>query len=197
MNRKDESIHLLQRAIDAGFRQVEILKTDSDLDNLRTDPRFQELLADLSEKTYPCLHNPEYQALDFWVGSWDVFNQKGQKVGENIIRKDLKNCLILENWTSAFGSSGKSINYIDPGSGKWKQNWVDEHGQVIRYEGEIVDGIMVFKGFYIKNDGETEIARVRLEPRDDGTVHHVIQHSKDNGENWYTWFDGIYIPKKE
>ncbi len=197
MNRKDESIRLLQRAIDAGFRQVELLRTDSDFDSLRKDPRFQQLLSDLSEKTYPCLHNPAYQAFDFWVGAWDVYNQKGQKIGENIIRKDLKNCLILENWTSAFGSSGKSMNYIDPGSGKWKQNWVDEHGQVIRYEGEIVDGAMVFKGFYIKSNGETELTRVRLEPQEDGTVHHVIQHSKDNGENWYTWFDGIYVPKEE
>lgn len=43
--RKDRALQALQRALDAGFRNVELLRTDSDLDSIRDDARFQELVA--------------------------------------------------------------------------------------------------------------------------------------------------------
>ena len=43
INDKDNALAWLQRAIDAGFEQWDNLASDSDLDPLRTDPRFKKL----------------------------------------------------------------------------------------------------------------------------------------------------------
>ncbi|HVI22151.1 MAG TPA: tetratricopeptide repeat protein, partial [Myxococcales bacterium] len=40
----DEAFEWLGKAIDAGFDAKGMLRTDDDLDNLRSDPRFRELI---------------------------------------------------------------------------------------------------------------------------------------------------------
>jgi tetratricopeptide (TPR) repeat protein len=193
LNDKEKALEWLTKAINAGFTQLKILTTDQDLANLHSDARFQEVVNQLEAKINPCLHHPKYQEFDFWVGNWDVFNMNGTKVGVNKIQRILQGCMIFENWTSIRGSQGKSINYYDPSSGKWRQNWIDENGQLIWYEGEVKNGAMHFSGKLIDKDGNQEIARVLLEPVEGGKVHHLIEHSKDDGATWYVWFEGTYI----
>jgi hypothetical protein len=133
---------------------------------------------------------------DFWIGEWEVFNQQGQKVGENHIQKKMRDCLIIENWKSVRGSMGTSMNYYDPSSDSWKQNWIDENGQIIWYSGNVRDNAMYFEGELIDHKGKIENARVILKLLPNGNVHHLIEHSKDSGKTWYTWFDGTYVKKK-
>lgn len=192
LGKKQETLHWLTEAIEAGFQQIQLLHTDNDLASLRSDPRYQELTIQLDERLHPCLYNPKYQELDFWLGEWDVFNRERYKIGRNSIRKIQKNCVILENWISTKGTTGTSITYFNPATGKWKQNWVDEFGNVIWYEGEVINGTMHFKGETINKDGNIEAAKVIIEPLPDGRVHHLIEHSKDGGRSWYTWFEGYY-----
>jgi tetratricopeptide (TPR) repeat protein len=47
--RKDEAIALLQKAIDAGFSQEELVRTDTDLDPIRQDPRFKKIVGSAPE----------------------------------------------------------------------------------------------------------------------------------------------------
>jgi tetratricopeptide (TPR) repeat protein len=42
--RKDEAIQWLQKAVDAGFTQDETIRTDTDLDPIRQDPRFRKIV---------------------------------------------------------------------------------------------------------------------------------------------------------
>jgi hypothetical protein len=44
LGQKDEALSGLQTALESGFSQDELLRTDSDLDSLRGDPRFEKLL---------------------------------------------------------------------------------------------------------------------------------------------------------
>ena len=44
MNEKKLGLDSLKKAIDSGFGEFEWLKRDSDLDNLRTEPEFKQLL---------------------------------------------------------------------------------------------------------------------------------------------------------
>jgi hypothetical protein len=43
----DVAFESLRRAIELGYRNIEYLQRDSDLENLRNDRRFHELLKDL------------------------------------------------------------------------------------------------------------------------------------------------------
>ena len=50
-SQKAEALDLLQRAVDAGFDDPDHLREDDDLDGLRDEPRFQQLLRDAEELT--------------------------------------------------------------------------------------------------------------------------------------------------
>ncbi len=128
------------------------------------------------------------------MGEWDV-HSGGKKVGTNRIEKQLSGCLIFEHWTSVTEFSGKSMNYLDPETGTWRQNWVAERGYIIRYEGEIRDGAIHFEGENVGSDGTKALQRVILKPLPDGKLHHRIEQSSDGGKSWSIWFDGTYTRK--
>lgn len=51
--KKDEALGLLQRALDAGFDQPDLFRTDDDLDAVRDDPRFPALEAEAKALSLP------------------------------------------------------------------------------------------------------------------------------------------------
>jgi tetratricopeptide (TPR) repeat protein len=193
LGRKDEAFEELRKAVDRHLPPGYLASAD-DLASLRDDPRFAPILQAAKKKAHPCENDPKYGAFDFWVGDWDVY-VGDRKVGTNRIEKLLGGCLLLENWTDAHGTQGKSFNYFDPSAGKWRQNWVSEVGGVVRYEGEVKDGAMHYEGENVRADGTTRMARVLLQPTPDGNVHHVIEESSDHGATWHTSFDALYVPK--
>ena len=48
INDADSALSYLRRAVELGFRDVDHMRRDSDLKNVRQDPRFRELLDDTS-----------------------------------------------------------------------------------------------------------------------------------------------------
>lgn len=90
-----------------------------------------------------------YRLFDFWVGKWDVYLPNGSLAGNSIIESELGGCAIEENWTSAFGNVGKSLNTYDAATGKWHQFWVNEGGcpfGTIFMEGAFANGSMTLQG---------------------------------------------------
>ena len=190
--KQNEALDWLDKAIASGFSQAGLLESDPDLKSLLESPRFKTIREGADRNAFPCKYDERHRALDFWVGAWDVFSPQGQKIGTNVIEKKVGDCLIYENWTSAFGG-GQSMNYFDPSSGKWKQNWVSKNGSVVWYEGEVIDGAMHFEGENIAPNGRITPARVTLSPNPDGTLRHLIETSQDGGKTWAVSFDGKYV----
>ena len=52
-NQTRQALDVLQKALDAGFDQPDTLRKDDDLDNLRDDPRYAELLREAKELSLP------------------------------------------------------------------------------------------------------------------------------------------------
>ena len=76
------------------------------------------------EPTPTCDDLPVYQALDFWVGEWDVYI--GDKlVGRNRVEKTLMGCAVTEHWRATDGGEGKSLFFVDY-DGHWAQIWVSQ-----------------------------------------------------------------------
>ena len=198
MGDADGAFRWLDTVLEAGLTNVQRLRTDPDLDNIRDDPRFEEVLIRAGAHPRTCERDPTYNQLDFWVGRWEVYDAKGRALGRNFIAKTLMDCLLLQNW-QALGESGNgmSVSFFDPGSGKWRQDWVSDRGAVIRYEGERKDGGMYFQGENVAVDGTRELSRMTLSPREDGTVRQFVEQSKDGGKTWYVWFEGNYKPIKD
>jgi hypothetical protein len=99
-------------------------------------------------KPIDCEASPERRQFDFWLGDWEVTDKAGETVyGHNTISKREKGCYLYEEWRSASGGSGSSMNYYDPSNGKWHQLWIDAGFSIIQTAGGIEDG-----GYYRKLD---------------------------------------------
>lgn len=169
-----------------------VLTGNPAFEGLRGHEGFAAVLALAEKNANPCLHGGPYDDFDFWVGDWDVY-MGGQKRARNVITKEMNGCIVRERYSNNLGYSGESINYYDPESGRWKQNWVDSAGGVVRYSGEgRGPGVMVMEGANTSARGQTQLARVTWKLLEDGRVHHVIEQSTDGGETWSSFFDGLY-----
>lgn len=188
----DRAFARLEEAVQVGV-PMSVLETHPGLAAARADARFAPFLAAAEQRAHPCEHDPRYRAFDFWVGEWDLYSGS-RKLGENRIAKDLRGCLITESWTDAAGSSGKSMNYFDATSGKWRQNWVSDNGTLVWYEGEVKDGAMHFQGENRTPTGTVSRERVTLTPQPDGSIRHQIEQSED-GKTWATVFNALYVKK--
>lgn len=139
-----------------------------------------------------------YHRLDFWVGEWEV-RAGGEAVGQNRIDKVLGGCALVEHWRSAGGGEGRSLFYVVPAEGIWKQVWVTseparpggvkEKELLPRYGGPGVR----FQGRVPLPDGGSYLDRTTLTPVDSGRVRQRIETSSDGGASWKLRFDGVYV----
>ncbi|HEY4968022.1 MAG TPA: hypothetical protein VII28_16560 [Puia sp.] len=96
----------------------------------------------------PCGSNPRNHDFDFWIGDWTCYRTGTDSLaGYSHIESMAGGCAILENYSSARAYSGKSFNYYDTVSGKWKQDWIGSDGPSDRQhydQGEFSNGRMHF-----------------------------------------------------
>ena len=86
-----------------------------------------------------------HDALDHWVGEWDVFVGE-QKVGSNVIAKTLKGFGVTEHWTNARGGEGRSFFVFDAADGSWRQLWISDSGWIVQKKGKAIDGGVPLEG---------------------------------------------------
>lgn len=147
----------------------------------------------------PCKADPAFKAFDFWVGDWNVSGrQNGQHAGENSISKIEGDCALLEEWNGAAGSTGRSINYYNPVTKKWRQLWVSGGAYAIDIEGGLKDGSMVLEGtIWYYASGQSVPFRGTWTPNEDGSVRQFFEQMNAETNDWQPWFDGLYVKKSE
>jgi len=143
-----------------------------------------------------CETEPHFDDFDFWLGEWNVYSndEKRDLQGTNSITKHHQNCLIMENWTSLQGGTGRSMNYYDPVEHKWRQLWV-AGGYSIDYSGGLDEsGAMVLTGKinYYKT-GKSQAFRGVWTPNGDGSVGQFFEQQDPETKEWTVWFDGLYL----
>ena len=97
----------------------------------------------------PCA-GPEHRTLDFWVGDWVAYDDKGRPIGTNrITRDEYGDCVITEHFRMGDGSMiGHSVSIYRPGLKQWRQTWVDSQNGFFDLVGGPVSGgdhIFVFE----------------------------------------------------
>lgn len=155
---------------------------------------FPLLLSAQNNKRPRCADQPVYRQFDFWVGDWEVFAPNGQKAGTSKVERLLDSCVLLENWQSVSGSSGKSFNTFNGAKAKWQQYWVDNSGGVTEYlNGRFENGAMIMETEKIPlPDQSFRIMRMTFTPLSKDKVRQHGESSTDNGKNWKTDFDLEY-----
>lgn len=195
LNQTDKAFEWLEKSLNNGVAPFVNLETDADLENIRKDVRFKKMLDVAERKKKPCMFMTEARQFDFWLGDWEVFMPNGQKAGTNSVQLFSNGCGLLENWTSAVGNDGKSINFYDPGTAKWYQSWIGSGGGALRYEGTFKDGAMRFEGETVAG-GKKTLQKLTFFKLDENTVRQLFEASTDEGKTWTVTFDGKYVRKR-
>lgn len=193
---KDGAGRALAAAVAAGFQSDTMIENEPLLAPLHDHPAYAAALASIRAAN----DKPEHHALDFWIGSWDVYDAQGSLIGRNTIESQERGCLIAEHWipvgadgTPAPTGSGRSINFFDPTDGRWKQVWVNDSGNVLRIDGTLVKGAMWFEGDAVSRQGTTQHSRTVLTPLPGGRVRQSIHFTNDQGATWTLVFDAVYV----
>ena len=143
----------------------------------------------------PCKTRPEYRQFDFWVGEWDV-TAGGQTVASSTIQRLAGECIIFENYSQPDGFAGKSLNFFDAASGKWRQTWVDAAGNVSEFAGEFRDGAMRYEGESHLRDGRRVLRKMIVYNLSPERVRQYSERSTDGGKTWSVAYDLLYVRKK-
>ena len=200
-SRKDlvMAVEKLQLAGEQGFGNVQQVEQDPELATLAGSDGFDEAMHVIRRNSAPCEYVERARDFDFWIGEWEVYDRdRTVKYGENTITSKDRGCYLYEQWVSATGNPGSSMNYYDPGQQRWRQHWVGAGGSIIDIYGGLVDGSMVLEGrLYSINPPSDSLFRGTWTPLPDGRVRQFFEQSKDNGKTWVPWFDGYYQRKSE
>ena len=132
---------------------------------------------------------------DFWLGQWEVTNPAGKLAGHSRIESILGGCVLLENWESPSGVSGKSFNIYNADTANWEQFWVDNSGSRLHLSGGLQEGRMVLQGAQDKPNAQSGLRqheRITWTPNADGSVRQLWETSTDDGKTWTVSFDGLY-----
>jgi tetratricopeptide (TPR) repeat protein len=190
LKQTDTALQWLEELFASGFSPGGLSGLPA-LAELQKDERYRKLAERFAN---PC-ERPEAKAMSFWHGTYEVRNPQGQVVGHNRVERILGNCALQENWTSAGGGEGKSFTWFDTGKKKWRQVYLDASGRSHDYYGEPYEGGVRFQWIAEQPDGAKRLVRMTFTPREEGKVRQFLEESWDDGKNWTTQFDGLYIPK--
>jgi hypothetical protein len=196
----DSALFWLDSASKAGFNALPQYQTDSDLTSLHANPKFAELLTRVDRKFQPCKYDANARKFDFWVGDWDVRPNvaNGPIVGSSSVQVVSGSCALLENWTSARGQVGKSLNAYNAATGGWQQFWIGQLGGTTEYRESSWDGpTLVFVARPNASGPSTApVVRLSFTPVSADQVRQHGEISNDGGKTWSTTYDFMYFRRK-
>lgn len=191
----EEALARLETAVENGFQQFATMRSDADLESLRADDRFVELLTRVEAAAYPCRADANHHKLDFWIGKWDVY-VNGSLAGHNDIESVAAGCALTESWVNTSGIPGVSLNYYDATIGKYKQIWVASGSHTEFIETEAGEGKLILVATQTDADGNETRTRLSFTRQGDN-VRQLFETSSDGGTTWTSGFDGLYVPRPE
>jgi hypothetical protein len=191
LKQEEPAIDWLSRMVDQGLRSS-VLKNSSEFDFMRDDPSFQALEARATGNDHGCV-GEAYGALDFWVGEWVVYDRDQVRAGTDQVEKTPDGCAIVETWTGTLGDTGRSLNFLNAGTGRWTQVWIGDTGGVVQQSGGVVDGQFRFSNETQRPDGTKVTNRLTIATLEDGRVHQLAETSTDGGRTWTTQFEFTFV----
>jgi len=197
-NKTSDAVILLDSAVANGYLSFPELDTLDDFSKIRNNAAFVVVRNKLYNSIYPCYQDKQSREFDFWIGDWDVYvTGTSSYAGHSFIQQISGGCAILENWQSAI-SEGKSLNFIDDSTHKWKQVWVGSYpnGKQDFVNGEYKDSVMRFTFTTLGAQGHAMQGKFSFFNQGPDQVRQLNETSSDNGKSWTVSYDFTYKRRK-
>ena len=192
----EKALIRLDSAVALGYANISILDTNDDFINIRDNQKFKSIRQRAYATAYPCMANPQARQFDFWIGEWTVYTTGTKTIaGNSKVEMVSRGCALLENWDNN-ASSGKSLNFVDPLTGKWRQTWVGSGNIQDFVDGEYKDGAMHFVFKARGQQGIAVMGRFIFFNEKPGQVRQLNETSRDGGMTWSMNYDFTYVKNK-
>jgi hypothetical protein len=192
LGEKDAALALLQPLVAQAFAPPPGMPPVNADPAVVGDARFDALAKRFAALAEPCIQpGAPWRQLDFWVGSWDVYDRSGNRMGQSRIERILGDCVVLENWKGT--GEGKSWNTWNAARKRWEQSWVDSSATPIFFSGQLEDGVMVYHSDQPQPDGSAYERRLTFTPLPGHRVRQLSRATTDGGKTWSTEYDFIYV----
>ncbi|MDP5209392.1 hypothetical protein [Microbulbifer sp. 2205BS26-8] len=154
--------------------------------------------ASLAQNPICAENSSPYRDLDFLIGDWEFYSNKGNLIANQTYHKKEQGCLILEDWKTISGETGTGMNFFDPETKKWRQVWMSPRFH-IDYSGGINEsGDFILEGKMHPNNGEPGSAIKGIYTRNkDGSITKEFLKYDDKENNWKRFFIGIARKSQE
>lgn len=149
---------------------------------------------------------PGAEALDFWLGEWDLTWPGGQGgtpegetgTGTNTITRVLDDCIIYEQFYSeGTGLEGRSWSAFNGQSGQWQQTWVDNGGSYLLFTGPPGAEPMELRSPPRQTpSGDTFVTRMTWNNVTEDSLDWNYQYSTDGGTTWIDSWNIHYTRRK-
>jgi hypothetical protein len=118
--------------------------------------------------------------------------------GENIITKELDDCVIEENFTSFDEPPfrGNSVSTYDVKAGRWRQTWVDNQGGFYAFEGGMAGDSMILGCEAKTSDGAPSLLRMVFHNIEKNSLDWSWERSVDGGKSWLVLW-AIHYERRE
>jgi hypothetical protein len=135
-------------------------------------------------------------ALDFWIGRWDVVAADGRRIGTTVIEKILGGRAVLEQWRGIGGDERKRLYIYKPATGQWTEVAVMEPGgwrEKILVES--APGTVRFQGELTIRGGKILLDRTTFVPLAPHRVQQIVDRSRDGGLTWQPASTSVYLKR--
>lgn len=136
-----------------------------------------------------------HQQFDFWIGTWEVFDTIGNKVGENEISEIENGCALMEKWKGLRGGTGTSINFYNQKDSTWNQLWVSSNGGILKLKGAFENDQMILKSEPFLIDSTLCYNQIIWSKTEKG-VRQKWDIFENSGKLRRNIFTGVYIKKE-
>lgn len=208
LGRKDEAIAWLERAVDAGFKDLKQVRSDTDLDSLRADPRFVAIVDGIGKT--PRLG----QWMDFFIGEWacdDLAPGEGGPARDPGVRDEILTLKVARALDRSEALVTTSVQATRPGQPEpiaphWtgllfpdaeSRTWVWTQcglgGSRMELRGQPIEGGVRFEGREFSPAGPGAHVRMTYTTRD-GSVLETGETSED-GKSWHVHHRAEYVRK--
>ena len=196
---KPEALASLDSAAASSYYNLREMDSLPDFASIREDAHFKDIRQRVYATLYPCMVDPHAREFDFWIGEWEVYlTGTSNYQGHSLIQSIAGGCALLENWDSQ-NSTGKSINYVDPVTNRWKQCWAGSYAGGIQefVNGRYADSAMRFEFQSTDAQGNKTIGRFIFYNQGPDQVRQFNETSADGGKTWVASYDLTYRRRKQ
>lgn len=187
LSHPDDAIAFLQRAIDTGFLDRAQATSDPDLDSLRHDQRFIDLIDGIG--VVPTLSHQ----LDFLLGTWNLQLPGGPVRPYTFQRSVPGSSAIFYSTTLPAGTSWAGSIIPDAAARTWTWTSCDALGTTLQYTGTATTNSVVWVGHQLDATGQGPHTRLTQTLQPDGTLLERSESSTD-GQTWRTHHETFLAP---